>query len=127
MATEIAVKNAVTHPGVSELNKIAIIVLVLSHFWCYCRQRIGALRGCGLNMPKLSIKHQCSKIGNKLEFCTLPRNLAKRVLAEDLNCQFRFSRFILLFSFCLVSILLVRLSYLLWQMLILFWRLSVLV
>ena len=35
MATEIAVKNAVTHPGVSELNKIAIIVLVLSHFWCY--------------------------------------------------------------------------------------------
>ena len=38
MATEIAVKNAVTHPGVSELNKIAIIVLVLSHFWCYCRQ-----------------------------------------------------------------------------------------
>ena len=46
----------------------------------YCSQRIGALRGCGLNMPKLSIKNQCSKIGNKLEFCTLPRNLAKLLL-----------------------------------------------
>ena len=42
--------------------------------------RFGALRGCGLNIPKLSIKHQCSKIGNKLEFCTLPRNLAKLLL-----------------------------------------------
>ena len=44
------------------------------------KKRIGALRGCGLNMPKLSIKHQCSKIGNKLEFCTFPRNLAKLLL-----------------------------------------------
>ena len=42
--------------------------------------RFGALRGCGLNIPKLSTKHQCSKIGNKLEFNTLPRNLAKLLL-----------------------------------------------
>ena len=46
MATEIAVKNAVTHPGVSELNKIAIIVLVLSHFWCYCRQHSNIRKFC---------------------------------------------------------------------------------
>ena len=31
-------------------------------------------------MPKLSVKHQCSKIENKLEFSTLPRNLAKLLL-----------------------------------------------
>ena len=38
------------------------------------------MRGCGLNMPKLSVKHQSSKIENKLEFSTLPRNLAKLLL-----------------------------------------------
>ena len=38
------------------------------------------MRGCGLNMPKLSVKHQSSKISNKLEFSTLPRNLAKLLL-----------------------------------------------
>ena len=31
-------------------------------------------------MPKLSVKHQSSKISNKLEFSTLPRNLAKLLL-----------------------------------------------
>ena len=31
-------------------------------------------------MPKLSFKHQSSKISNKLEFSTLPRNLAKLLL-----------------------------------------------
>ena len=31
-------------------------------------------------MPKLSVKHQSSKIENKLEFSTLPRNLAKLLL-----------------------------------------------
>ena len=38
------------------------------------------MRGCGLNLPKLSFKNQCSKIGNKLEFSILPRNLAKLLL-----------------------------------------------
>ena len=56
-----------------------MIVVCSTIFQNVC-QRLGALRGCGLNIPKLSIKHQCSKIGNKLEFCTLPRNLAKLLL-----------------------------------------------
>ena len=43
-------------------------------------QRSAAWRWWGNRKPKRSIKHQCSKIGNKLEFCTLPRNLAKLLL-----------------------------------------------
>ena len=66
--------------------------------------RFGALRGCGLNMPKLSVKHQSSKISNKLEFSTLPRNLAKLLLyavpsfRQGWSCGLEWMKFILFLS-----------------------------
>ena len=83
MATEIAVKNAVTHPGVSELNKIAIIVLVLSHFWCYCRQRKTAWR-CGgflaLKFNRITAVEPCTNV-HKSSFS---RHIAKPMLCAAL-------------------------------------------